>query len=35
MHTHYLHKVISIRDGKPKYRDFHPMVGGTDELLQE
>ena len=35
MHTHYAEKVISIRDGQPKYKGFHPMVGGTDELMAE
>ncbi len=35
MHTYYREKFLSIVDGKPKYPDFHPMVGGTDELLPE
>jgi len=35
MHTNYAEKFISVPDGQPKYRDFHPMVGGTGELLPE
>ncbi len=34
-HTHYAEKFISIRDGRPKFKGFHPMVGGEDEQLPE
>ena len=35
LHTNYAERVISIRDGLPKYRDFDPAVGGTGETLLE
>ena len=35
LHTHYGERVISMRDGLPKYRDFDPAVGGTGEILPE
>lgn len=35
LHSHYTERVISIRDGLPKYKDFDPAVGGTDETVPE
>ncbi len=35
LHTHYAEKIISIRDGLPKYRDFDPAVGGSGVQLPE
>jgi len=34
-HTNYAEKVMSIRDGLPKYKDFMPMVGGSDVTLPD
>jgi hypothetical protein len=34
-HSHYSEKVLAMPDGLPKFRDFHPSVGGTDEMLPE
>jgi hypothetical protein len=35
LHTHYSEKVLAMRDGLPKYRDFDPKVGGTGEKVPE
>ncbi len=35
LHTNYSEKIISIRDGLPKYKDFDPAVGGSGETLPE
>lgn len=35
LHTHYGERVISLRDGLPKYKDFDPAVGGSGETLPE
>jgi hypothetical protein len=35
LHTNYAEKVISIRDGLPKYKDFDPALGGSGETLPE
>ena len=35
VHTNYAEKVISMRDGLPKYKDFDPLVGGSGEELPE
>ena len=35
LHTNYAEKVMSVRDGLPKYRDFDPAVGGTGETIPE
>ena len=35
LHTHYGERVLDLRDGLPKYRDFDPALGGTGERLPE
>jgi hypothetical protein len=35
LHVHYQEKVLPIRDGLPKFRDFPAGFGGSDELLPE
>jgi hypothetical protein len=35
LHSHYPEKILSIRDGLPKYKDFDPAVGGSDEVVPE
>lgn len=35
LHTHYSERVLEIRDGLPKYKDFDPNVGGTGETVPE
>ena len=35
LHTHYSEKVLPMRDGLPKYKDFDPQVGGTGERVPE
>ena len=35
LHTHYPEKVLAIRDGLPKYKDFDPKLGGTGERVPE
>ena len=35
LHSHYPEKVLSIRDGLPKYKDFDPAFGGTGEVVPE
>jgi len=35
LHWHYPERVLSIRDGLPKYKDWDPAFGGTDEVVPE
>ena len=35
LHSHYPERVLSIRDGLPKYKDWEPSFGGTDEVVPE
>jgi hypothetical protein len=35
VHVHYGEKVMSIRDGLPKYRDFPKEFGGSGEVVPE
>ncbi len=35
LHTHYSERVLAMRDGLPKYKDFDPKVGGTGERVPE
>lgn len=35
LHSHYPEKVLSIRDGLPKYKDWDPAFGGTGETVPE
>lgn len=35
LHSHYPERVLSIRDGLPKYKDFDPAFGGSDEVVPE
>jgi hypothetical protein len=35
VHVHYGEKVMSIRDGLPKFRDFPQEFGGSGEMLAE
>ncbi len=35
LHTHYPERILNIRDGLPKYKDFDPAVGGTGETVPE
>lgn len=35
MHVHYGEKVMSVRDGLPKYKDFPKEFGGSGETLPE
>ena len=35
LHSHYPERALSIRDGLPKYKDFDPQFGGTDETVPE
>jgi len=35
LHSYYPEKILSIRDGLPKYKDFDPAVGGSDEVVPE
>ena len=35
MHVHYGEKVLAIRDGLPKFKDFPKDFGGSGEMLPE
>jgi hypothetical protein len=35
MHVHYGEKVIAIRDGLPKFKDFPKEFGGSGDILPE
>ena len=35
LHVHYGEKVLSIRDGLPKFKDFPKDFGGSGETLPE
>ena len=35
LHTHYPERILAIRDGLPKYKDFDPDLGGTGETVPE
>lgn len=35
VHVHYAEKVLSMRDGLPKFRDFPKEYGGSGETLPE
>lgn len=35
VHVHYGEKVLALRDGLPKFRDFPTDFGGSGELLPE
>ena len=35
LHSHYPERVLAIRDGLPKYKDFDPDLGGTGEMVPE
>jgi hypothetical protein len=35
MHVHYGEKVVAIRDGLPKYKDFPKEFGGSGDVLPE
>lgn len=35
LHVHYGEKVVAMRDGLPKYRDFPKEFGGSGETLAE
>ena len=35
LHVHYGEKVLSLRDGLPKYRDMPKQFGGSGETLPE
>jgi hypothetical protein len=35
LHVHYGEKVLSVRDGLPKYRDFPKEFGGSGDVLPE
>jgi len=35
VHVHYGEKVMSVRDGLPKFKDFPKEFGGSGEMLAE
>jgi len=35
LHVHYGEKVLTVRDGLPKYKDFPGSFGGSDEVVPE
>ena len=35
LHVHYGEKVLAVRDGLPKFRDFPKDFGGSGEMLAE
>ena len=35
VHVHYGEKVLSVRDGLPKFKDFPKDFGGSDETVPE
>jgi hypothetical protein len=35
VHVHYGEKVMSVRDGLPKFRDFPKEFGGSGEMMAE
>ncbi len=35
LHVHYGEKVMAVKDGLPKFRDFPRDFGGSGEILQE
>ena len=35
VHVHYASKVLAVRDGLPKFKDFPKEFGGSGELLPE
>ena len=35
IHVHYGEKVMPVRDGLPKFRDFPKEFGGSGEILAE
>ena len=35
LHSHYPERVLSMADGLPKYKDFDPRFGGSDETVPE
>jgi hypothetical protein len=35
MHVHYGEKVLAVRDGLPKYKDFPKEFGGSGDVLPE
>jgi hypothetical protein len=35
VHVHYGEKVMAVRDGLPKFRDFPREFGGSGEMLPE
>ena len=35
VHVHYGAKVMAVRDGLPKFKDFPKEFGGSGELLPE
>jgi len=35
LHSHYPEKILAIRDGLPKYKDWDPAFGGSGELVPE
>jgi hypothetical protein len=35
VHVHYGEKVMAVRDGLPKFKDFPKEFGGSGEMLAE
>ena len=35
LHVHYGEKVMAVRDGLPKFKDFPESFGGSDETIPE
>jgi hypothetical protein len=35
MHVHYGEKVLAMRDGLPKYKDFPKEFGGSGDVLPD
>ena len=35
LHVHYGEKVLAVRDGLPKFKDFPKDFGGSGEMLAE
>ena len=35
LHTHYPERVVSFRDGLPKYKNFDPAIVGSGETVPE
>jgi hypothetical protein len=35
LHVHYGEKVLAMRDGLPKYKDFPKEFGGSGDVLPE